>query len=388
MRIALYGGSFNPPHLGHVAAAGSASRELEPDKFLVIPDNIPPHKDMAADSPDAVQRMELCRLAFRQVPGAEISDIELKRSGKSYTADTIRELRQIYPEDELIFVMGTDMLLSFEQWYNFEYLFSNCTIAVFAREGGDDEKLERHIAYLTERYAARIILLRHSPLPMASSDIRQLLPLRLGADLLDDEVYGCIIRNGYYGALPGLDWLRGKAYEYLKPKRIPHVAGCEKEAVRLAERWGVDREKAATAGILHDITKKLNFDEQLNLCDKYGIIFSTAELSYPALLHARTGAALARELFGIADDIFEAIRWHTTGKPDMTLLEKIIYLADGIEPTRDYPSVEKIREAAYEDIDKAMALSLERSLQYIRSRGEEPFTDTAEAYKWYSRINS
>lgn len=120
------------------------------------------------------------------------------------------------------------------------------------------------------------------------------------------------------------------------------------------------------------------------MCEKYGIICDKAELSAPKLLHAKTGAALARAEFGVSEAIYEAIRWHTTGKKDMTLLEKIIYLADYIEPNRDFEGLDKLRELAYSDIDGAMALGLEMSLEDIRSRGDEPYKDTVEAYEWYA----
>ena len=94
----------------------------------------------------------------------------------------------------------------------------------------------------------------------------------------------------------------------------------------------------------------------------------------------------ARELFGIEDDIYGAIRWHTTGKPDMTLLEKIIYLADFVEPTRDFPGVEELRELCFEDIDAAMAKGLEMSLEFIRSGGAEPYKDSVEACEWYAAL--
>ena len=383
MKIAIYGGSFNPPHLGHIEAAKTVSEELEPDVLLIIPDNIPPHKEMADGSPDNGARLELCKLAFGQIPGAVISDMELKREGKSYTADTVKQLREQYPEDELFLTVGTDMLLSFEEWYRFDYLLENCTLAVLARNDGDSDKLREYARHLENEYLARVVILSHEPLPMSSSDIRGRLRLRMGADMLDDEVYSCIVKNGYYDALPELTWLRDRVIEYLSPDRIAHTAGCESEAVMLAKQWGEDPETAATAGILHDITKKLNYNEQLILCEKYGIILDNAERDNPKLLHARTGAALARELFGISDDIYEAIRWHTTGKPDMTLLEKIIYLADYIEPTRDFPGVEELRRLAYRDINAAMALGLEMSLEDIRSRNIEPYKDTVEAYLWY-----
>ena len=122
MRIVVYGGSFNPPHLGHVEAARTVSAELAPDKFLIIPTNVSPHKMLAEGSPEPRARLEMCRLAFAGIPGAEISDMEMQREGKSYTAQTVEELRRSYPDDELFLVMGTDMLLSFESWYRFEYL--------------------------------------------------------------------------------------------------------------------------------------------------------------------------------------------------------------------------------------------------------------------------
>ena len=385
MKIAVYGGSFNPPHLGHVEAAKTVAEALQPDKFLIIPDNLPPHKEMHEDSPLPEQRLALCRLAFSSVPGAEVSDMEIRREGKSYTADTVDRLRALYPEDELFLVMGTDMLLSFEEWYRFRYLLASCTLAVLARADEDCDTIRAHAEYMEREYEARVLILPHEPLEMSSSVIRERLKLRLGSELLDDSVYSEIIRCRYYGAQPELSWLREKAYTFLKPSRIAHVAGCESEAVRLAMHWGEEPETAAEAGILHDITKKLNFDEQLILCGKYGIINDNLELNCPKLLHAKTGAALARELFGVSDRVYEAIRWHTTGKPDMTLLEKIIYLADYIEPTRDFPGVDKLRELCFEDIDAAMALGLEMSLEDIRSYGEEPYKDTVEACEWYNR---
>lgn len=385
MKIAIYGGSFNPPHLGHLEAAKTVCAELAPDKLLIIPDNIPPHKAMDPGSPTAEERLALCRIAFCSIPGAEISDMEIRRHGKSYTAHTVRELRERYPDDELFLVVGSDMLLSFEEWYEFEYLLSECTLAVVSREEDDLDALRAHKALLSEKYAARVHILQHAPLPMNSSEIRVWLRLRLGSDLLDNAVYAEIIRRRYYEAMPELCWLREAVKPYLSPRRVAHVAGCESEAVLLAMRYGEDAEAAAEAGILHDITKKLSYDEQLILCDKYGIILDKDQLANEKLLHAITGAAFARDVFGVSDAVYDAIRWHTTGKPDMTLLEKIIYMADYVEPTRDFPGVEKLRALAHEDIDAAMALGLEMSLADIRSGGVAPHKDTVEAAEWYAR---
>ena len=385
MKTAIYGGSFNPPHLGHVRAAAAVMEKLGPDRLLIIPTNIPPHKEMAQGSPSPEQRMELCRLAFGDIPGAELSDMEIKREGRSYSADTVGSLREMYPQDELYLVMGSDMFLSFCQWYKFQYLLDNCVLTVLSREEDDREELESFKAELEEKYSAKVLLLSHEPLPMCSGEVRERLRLGLGSDMLPEAVYAEIIRRRYYEAEPELTWLRRQVIPLLSSQRIAHTAGCEHEAVQLAKLWGEDPEKAAVAGILHDSTKNLSYDEQLILCDKYGIILDNAQRENPKLLHAITGAALAKDRFGVSEEISQAIRWHTTGKPDMNTLEKIIYLADYIEPTRDFEGVERLRELAYEDLDAALALGLEMSLEELRRQNVEPHRDTVEACLWYSR---
>lgn len=384
MKVAIYGGSFNPPHLGHVEVAKTISAELHPDKFLIIPDNIPPHKTLEENSPTAEQRLEMCSLAFKDIDNIEISDMEIKRDGKSYTSDTLDRLIEEHPENDYHLVIGTDMLTTFEEWYRFEHIFEVCTLAVLARGENDLELLNETADRFREEYGAKIDIIPHEPLVMSSSEIRSKLRSRLGSDMLDDDVYWLIIKNGYYDALPELSWLRDKVYNYLDSERIAHVAGCESEAISLSRQWGEDEEKAATAAILHDITKRFKTKEQIELCEKFGIVCDEGELAAPKLLHAKTGAAMAKELFGVSDEIYEAIRWHTTGKPDMTLLEKIIYLADYIEPTRDFDGVEKLRELAYSDIDSAMALGTEMSIEEIRAKGKEPYKDTIEACVYYN----
>ena len=383
MKIAVYGGSFNPPHLGHFEAAKAVAGEVRPDRLLIIPDCIPPHKEIYADSPTPRQRLELCRLNFDGIDCAEISDLEILREGKSYTAETVAKLREDCGDCELSLVVGTDMFMSFEEWYNFPYLFEQCELIVMPREEDDRYELAQRARLYEEKYSARVRILESACLPMSSTEIRTWLPRRMGSDLLRREVYSSVIKNGFYNALPELTWLRTEILPYLSSNRIAHVAGCESEAVLLAMQYGEDADAAAEAAIVHDITKKLSYEEHMALCEKYGIVCDRAQLDNEKLLHAVTGAALAKELFGVSDAIYNAVRWHTTGKPDMTLLEKIIYLADYIEPTRDFEGVEKLRELAYDDIDKALLLGLEMSLNEVRSYGIEPHRDTVEAYEWY-----
>ena len=125
MKICIYGGSFNPPHLGHTAALRAVRAAIEPDVTLVIPDRIPPHKELTPGSPEPSERLLMTMLAFSSEPGVEVSDMELHRSGKSYTVDTVRELRDCNPDAELYLVVGTDMLTTFEQWHDYRALLAH-----------------------------------------------------------------------------------------------------------------------------------------------------------------------------------------------------------------------------------------------------------------------
>lgn len=385
MRLAVFGGSFNPPHPGHVRAARAAYAALRPDRFVVMPAADPPHKTLPENSPPPEERLALTRLAFRDMPEAEVSELELRRRGESYTADTAAELLEAFPGAELVLVIGTDMLLSFETWHDFRALLNMAEIAALPRENGETPALDAYAVHLREAYGARVRLIDAPPLPMSSSELRAELVRRAGADTLDPEVYARIIRLRDYGARPQLSWLRERTASMLDPRRVPHVRGTEREAVRLAERWGADPGDAAEAAILHDITKKLDRAQQLILCRKYGIMVDTAETESEKLLHAVTGAAVARDEFGVPEAIYGAIRWHTTGRPAMTLLEKVIYLADYIEPTRHFEGVEPLRALAYEDIDSAMALGLDMCLNDLARSGTKPHGATAAARTYYGK---
>ena len=385
MRLCIYGGSFNPPHVGHAAAVRAAQREANLDEVRVIPAAMPPHKALASGSPGAEERLELCRLAFGDLPGVTVSDLELRREGKSYTVDTVRAIRAEEPDAELCLLVGTDMLRTFDEWREFQTILQNVTLLASARDDNELETVRFHAARLEREYGARVEVIETPPLPLSSTQIRRLLPERHGAEFLAPKVYARIVRKRLYGAKPSLDWLREESYSFLHPRRVAHVWGCEHEARSLAKRWGADEGDAAEAGILHDITKKLTPAEQLLLSEKYGIINDTNELKNAKLFHAKTGAALSRDLFGVPEEIESAIRWHTTAHENMTLLEQIIYLADYIEPTRDFPGVERLRKLAYEDLRAAMILGLEMGLEEIRAEGREPHENSVRALEWFRR---
>lgn len=384
MRILVYGGSFDPPHEGHIRSLRAAMEALRPGRTLIIPASVPPHKAQPPGGAEPAHRLRMTELAAGRIPGAQVLDMELCREGKSYTSDTMRQLKRLYPEDELIFLLGTDMLLSFFQWHEPEVILSLASIAYFPRQAEDGAAAQAQVNLMRERCGATVYEIPGRPLEVSSTELRELFGKRLGRGSVPEEVYAYIIQNRLYGARPELEWLRSRAYAYLDPQRVAHVRGTEQEAVRLARRWGAPEDAAAEAAICHDMTKKLTGREQLRLCRKYAIITEDPEKESEKLFHAKTGAALAGDVFGMPPEICSAIRWHTTGRPGMSLLERVIYLADYIEPGRkDFDGLKELRRAAYEDLDAAMELGMRMTICEVRGKGRESHGDTVRGQKYY-----
>ncbi len=385
MRIGIYGGSFNPPHLGHTRAAEKAVERLDLDRLLVVPAGLPPHKSLPEGSPDEKSRMEMTKIAFSGIHCASVEDFEIVNGGMSYTVNTLRHFKKLFPEDDLYLLMGTDMYITLDTWHESGDILSLAMPVVFARKDGEYGAIHDKAAELSAKYGAKARIVTLDAYEASSSQIREMLKNGGGRELLDKNVYAYIIKHRLYGALPELEWLREESYSYHKAKRIPHVKGCEATAAYLAGKWGADVESAREAGILHDITKKLGLGEQLILCGEYGILIDDLERKSEKLLHSKTGAAFACDFFGISDEVYEAIRWHTTGKADMTTLEKVLYMADYIEPTRCFDGVEELRRLCGEDLDRAMARGLEMSVEELEEKGVTVHPRTLEALEFYKK---
>ena len=392
MKLGIYGGTFNPPHLGHLAAAQFALDALNLDRLEFVPAAAPPHKTLPEGGPSAEQRLEMVELAADGLllpKKVSVSGMELHRPGKSYTADTLEQLQAANPEAELWLLMGTDMFLTLQNWREPEVITRLAGICTFARTQSDSgELLETQARYLQETFGARTCVLQLPHIvDVSSTQLRELLAQGKGQEYLSPAVYGYIIRQGLYGVhydlkqLPDRE-LRACSYSMIRHKRVAHVMGVEEEAVKLAKFWGADPELARHAAILHDCTKYLDLDAQLKLCRKYDIPLDDLERQAVKLLHAKTGACIARYVFGEPDEVYEAILWHTTGKADMTLLDKVLYMADYIEPNRDFEGVDRLRELAYTDLDRAMLLGVDATIREMEERGYLIHTNTLSARQW------
>lgn len=174
MRVGIFGGTFNPPHLGHINMCKLFLEEIELDKLFIIPASIPPHKQINSKT-TTEQRFEMASLAFSEISAnVSVLDIEMKRSGKSYSADTIKELKSL-GYDNLFFLCGTDMLLTLDRWYMPEYIFANATIVYIRRENeAENNKLiaDKIIDY-KKRFNAKVINIKAKPIELSSSMVRQ-----------------------------------------------------------------------------------------------------------------------------------------------------------------------------------------------------------------------
>lgn len=197
MRIGIIGGTYNPPHIGHIHAARASKAKLGLDFVLFIPASDPPHKDLPANTPTARARLEMTRLAAKEV-GAEVCDTEILRGGLSYTADTLKELKLQYTDAEFWLILGTDMLLTIQEWHNACYILTNANIAAVPRRENEHIAILKHARYIYERYGCKVELVDTRPVSISSTELRKDIHSEKSKLCIPSEVYRYIIENKLY----------------------------------------------------------------------------------------------------------------------------------------------------------------------------------------------
>lgn len=380
MRIGIFGGTFNPPHSGHKRLAESMRKSASLDKILIIPTFTPPHKQRS-DLASETHRLNMCRLAFKE-EYFEVSDLEIQRQGKSYTVLTVAELKKRYPNDELFLIIGSDMLLSFHKWYRYEEILENVTLCVAARE--NDVSVHNLLSYAKDTLNLKeneIIISPVTAFVCSSTNVRNRIRAGESTDsFLKNEVREYIMDNNIYTDKYA-EWKK-RLKERLKENRYIHSLNVADSAVILAEKYGADTEKAYFAGLVHDIMKNASETEQLQIMEKGDIILSHTEIHNKKLWHAMAGEAYLRTEMGITDeDILNAVRYHTTGRAGMSLLEKVVYIADYISAEREYPDVDVMRRLSMEEsLEEASLYALKFSFTSLPQRGSLIHTDSVEYY--------
>ena len=377
MRIGIYGGAFNPVHKGHIKLADEVKAKAHLDKIIIMPSGISPHKS-SGGLIDSTHRVKMCEIAF-QGEDYIISDLEIRREGKSYTVNTVRLLRKVYPEAELFLIMGSDMLLSFHKWYLYEEILSYVTICATTRQG--DISIDELKKYSQEVLKKDTLIIDFEPFECSSTKVRN--ALLMGEDatsLVGEKVMTYIKENSLYTDryTPIRQLLRSKLDDY----RLTHSLNVADSAKQLAKLYGADEEKAYFAGLVHDIMKNAEKKEQLSVIEKGGINLTAAEKHNPKLWHSIAGECYLRTEMGITDsEILGSVRYHTTGKAGMSLMEKIIYVADYISAERNYPDVDIMRDLAINrSLEEASLYSLQYTFMKLTPEKGIIHTDSVDFY--------
>ena len=345
MRIGIFGGSFNPPHLGHLKAAQFFAVSLALDRLLIVPAKQAPLK--ATPMVSGEDRLALCERTFP----FPVSDIELRRPGISYTIDTLRDLRAESPEAQVFLLIGEDQREKLHQWKDWRDVLRLAVLVVLPRAG------EGRDGFV--------------PLEISSTALR--LKLLLGEDCsayLSPEALAYIHEK--------------KLYQPMSPERLHHGRCVAEAAEALSRKYGADADKARLAGLTHDCAKSMPFEIQEALCARYGKPLRPEDLAAPPVCHAFAGEAYLALECGVTDpEVLGAVRWHTLGHAGMTLLEECVYVGDLISADRNYPDVERTRAHAAQDLHAASMYILEYIFAKQKRAGRDIHPDSLA---WYNEI--
>ena len=367
LKIGLFGGSFDPCHTEHVAMAKAMIQELALDKLIVVPTHAAPHKPDARAA-SAADRINILKKSFFGCDKVEISDYEIVKGGVSYTYLTVGHFADQYPGSEIFFLVGTDMLYDFPTWKNPARILDKATLCLTVRGGERTNQAEdRYYSVFSKPF----VKLSYEGKNVSSTAIRARCCLGLPLDgYVESGVEEYIKNNGLY---------RNRYSDFviknLSIKRLTHTFGVILQAVKYAKVLGEPQDKAFIAAMLHDSAKYLDPKD-------YDCHIPT-DVPEP-VVHQFLGAYIAQNVLGVEDeDIINAVRYHTTGRPEMSALEKIVFTADLLEPGRNYPDVDFLRGEVDKDFDEGFKTCVKYLYDYLKKSGQPVYHLTRDAYEFY-----
>jgi nicotinate-nucleotide adenylyltransferase len=363
MDVLLFGGSFDPPHLGHVELLKEAIRHRRPSVVYIVPSFQTPLKGPASAPPR--DRLAMIRTALRELPPSfrdrvRVDTLELRRKKKTYTYELVAELRRRHPKDNLFLLVGTDCLRSFKHWRRWQTILKDAKLLAGKRSG-----------FLTGIDATGLKL---EWLPglfpsISSTEVRRRIAV---GDTPSDEVPDSVLRYADKRGLYGRDlhhWLRSS----LGRVRYEHTLAVAKLAQELAGVYRLDIDAARTAGLLHDAGRSIPVPLLAAYARRHGLRVPHKEETVrrqPLLIHPFASAYIARSKFGVKDpNVLKAITNHTLGATGMGPLEKVLYVADVASEDRGFREAGAVRALAYDDIDAALREAARVKLAYVITSG-------------------
>ena len=376
MKIAIFGGSFDPVHAEHGNIVRAAAQKLGADKVIVVPAYIPPHKQgkhMASPQ----DRLQMARLAFSDMRTVEVSAYEINAGGTSFTYRTVAHFAEQYPSAQLYLLVGADMLRDFYYWREPEQILARAELVAVGREGSKLNFKTEQLRFFA-RFHKTFKTLEYVGRDVSSTKARVLCAF--GEDVrpyLCGEVIDYIESKALYRVEHVKD-----ALAYLKPSRRRHTLRVALMAAGAAERFKLSEQAVIQAAALHDTAKNIPPS-----APELAGFHCEAQVPAP-VWHQYAGAYLAEHVFGIADeDVLNAIRYHTSARPNMSTLEKLIYLADMLEAGRDFPHIEKLRAWFAKDLNECMYRCLRHQMKYLKKQGGAIDPLTVRALEYYAELS-
>lgn len=376
MRIGIFGGSFNPVHNEHILIAKKAVLELGLDTLFIIPTFVAPHKK-GAEVVSGEDRLNMLNLAFSGVKNVVISDYEIKKQGVSYSYLTVNHFKSLYENAEIFFLVGSDMLENFPTWKNPEIILENANLVLIERRNGCFET-QALIDNFEKQFNKKVIKLNVFGTTLSSTEVRYRIMLALSVEgLVPNEVTSYITSNNLYA--------NNKYFNYVKnalpEKRKIHTLGVILMAKSLAKRLGESELNAELSALLHDVAKYKNPSDYPDC--------ALPQNAPQDVWHQYLSHYIAKNELGVTDeDVLSAILYHTTGRSGMSKLEKIIYIADLLEPSRKFLGVEELRKAIEIDFDKGFLTCLIEIEEFLQKQNKPVFELTKQAVKYYKGENN
>lgn len=367
-KTAVFGGSFDPVTKAHIDLIKKLSARY--DCVTVVPCRVSPFKTGTAATP--AERLAMLRAALGGL-NAEIDKGELESVGVNYTYLTLERLARSH--GALSLVIGSEMVIELERWKNLPRIAELAELVIVPRPGFPLDAAAR--AKLDALCPGRWQEADFAGEIGSSSEVRISVAMGRPEMFLSPTTAAFVTEHGLYREYTYVNELYARFG--MKPTRIAHSFSTALCGVTLAKRACVDTGKAITALLLHDVGKYVTKEQ----AEALGVVFDGRIDGMPEpIRHAEIGAELLRQIVGITDgEIIEAVRWHTTGRPAMTPLEKVVYLADYIEPTRSFPAVEYLRRETEKSLDDGLRAALKNSMEHVGEEGIYP--TTAHAYAYY-----
>lgn len=363
MKIGIFGGAFDPFHQEHKNLIIAAHNELRLDRVIVLPSYLPPHK--TGQIAPYEDRRAMVEAGCADLPYVTIDDLEQERGVLNPTSVTLPILREKYPCDEFFFIMGGDSARNFHRWIDPWKIVKCATLVVASREGAGESGVA--VDKIRRVFRADVRRLCYCGSRVSSSAIKASIMVGLSPEGLDKKVLAIIRERGLYTTFSDLvERLRSDIPE----QTFLHAARTAIYAESFSGLLGLKFEDVFLSGLFHDCAKHLPIHMD-------GVP--------DPVVHQFTGADRARDYYGIDNEIvLDAIRYHTTGKPNMTSLGKLIFCADILEPNRVYDGVDELRRIISMDFEKGFVACANRCYDYLLEKGGDVYYLTKECVDYYN----